>query len=103
MSPVGTARSHRDVPERSIPKRDAHHLCRHRRRQLSARRGLRVRLVPGTLAGRRALYHPGDNAGFGALNVWLPDDDRHLIVLTNEERIDLEALFGELIARTFPK
>ena len=39
--------------------------------------------------GHRALFHPGDNAGFVALNAWLPDDDIQLVVLSNEESTDL--------------
>jgi len=52
----------------------------------------------GTAFGRRVIYHPGDNAGFVALNAWFPDDDLRFVVLSNEETTDLEALLPELLA-----
>jgi CubicO group peptidase (beta-lactamase class C family) len=55
-------------------------------------------LFIGTALGRRVIYHPGDNAGFVALNAWFPDDDLRLVVLSNEETTDLEALLPDLLA-----
>jgi hypothetical protein len=52
----------------------------------------------GTAFGRRVIYHPGDNSGFVALNAWFPDDDLRLVVLSNEETIEFEALLPELLA-----
>jgi CubicO group peptidase (beta-lactamase class C family) len=52
----------------------------------------------GTSLDRRVIYHPGDNAGFVALNAWFPDDDMRLVVLSNEETTDLEALLPDLLA-----
>lgn len=38
------------------------------------------------------MHHQGDNAGFHAFNACLPDDDSAVIVLTNDEAIDVDAL-----------
>jgi len=53
----------------------------------------------GTAFGRRLIYHPGDNAGFVALNAWFPDDDLRLMVLSNEETTDLEALLEQILGQ----
>ncbi len=47
--------------------------------------------------GRRLVFHPGDNAGFHAFNACLPDDNAAVIVLTNDEEIDTDALGLRLI------
>jgi CubicO group peptidase (beta-lactamase class C family) len=51
----------------------------------------------GTALGRRVIFHPGDNAGFGSLNAWFPDEDLRVIVLSNEEATDVEGVAVELL------
>lgn len=43
----------------------------------------------GTVAGRRAYCHTGDNSGFLAVNVWLPDEQVAVAVLTNDQATDV--------------
>ena len=57
----------------------------------------------GTVSGRRVLYHPGDNAGFKALNAWFPDSDQHIVVLSNEESTDVELIVRELLESKFSR
>ncbi len=47
--------------------------------------------------GHRLVYHPGDNAGYHAFNACLPDDEAAVIVLTNDEEIDTDALGLRLV------
>jgi CubicO group peptidase (beta-lactamase class C family) len=56
-------------------------------------------LFVGSLAGRRAVYHMGDNRGFRALNVWLPDDETSVVVLANDDTVDVTAIARTLISR----
>ena len=51
--------------------------------------------------GRRVIYHTGDNAGFVAVNVWFPDDDVRLAVVSNEETTDLMAIIRQAMATAF--
>jgi CubicO group peptidase (beta-lactamase class C family) len=53
--------------------------------------------------GRRVIYHTGDNAGFVAVNVWFPDDDVRLVVVSNEETTDLMAIIRQATATAFPR
>jgi CubicO group peptidase (beta-lactamase class C family) len=53
--------------------------------------------------GRRVIYHTGDNAGFVAVNVWFPDDDVRLAVVSNEETTDLMAIIRQAMATAFPR
>lgn len=50
----------------------------------------------GTLWGRRAHFHPGDNPGFVGFAAHLPDSGTAVAVLTNDERTDLPALLDRL-------
>lgn len=43
----------------------------------------------GTVAGRRAYCHTGDNPGYLAVNAWLPDEQITLAVLANDEATDI--------------
>jgi hypothetical protein len=43
----------------------------------------------GTVAGRPAYFHTGDNSGYLAVNAWLPDDQITLAVLANDMAIDM--------------
>lgn len=51
----------------------------------------------GRLAGERAVHHSGHNAGFKAFAAWLPDSDRRLVVLSNQEEVD-PVLIGATLA-----
>ncbi|MER7332535.1 MULTISPECIES: serine hydrolase domain-containing protein [unclassified Micromonospora] len=51
----------------------------------------------GPLAGERAVYHSGDNAGFKAFAAWLPESDRRLVVLTNQDEFE-HALVDTVLA-----
>jgi CubicO group peptidase (beta-lactamase class C family) len=52
--------------------------------------------------GRRVIYHPGDNAGFVSVNAWFPQDEVRLVVLSNEETTDRQAIIHQAIALAFP-
>jgi CubicO group peptidase (beta-lactamase class C family) len=52
----------------------------------------------GSLSGRDAVYHAGDNRGFRAFNAWLPHDETSVVVLTNNDQVDVEAIAPRLIA-----
>jgi CubicO group peptidase (beta-lactamase class C family) len=41
--------------------------------------------IIGAMQGRSIRFHPGDNAGFSALNVYAPDRKASVIVLSNDE------------------
>lgn len=56
----------------------------------------------GTLFGQRLRYHPGDNPGFRAMQARLPELDVSLIILSNQEETDVEAVALELLGR-FPE
>jgi CubicO group peptidase (beta-lactamase class C family) len=51
----------------------------------------------GIVAGRRAYFHTGDNAGYLAVNVWLPDDQITLAVLANDEATDILQATDDLL------
>ena len=52
----------------------------------------------GPIAGRPALYHPGDNPGFRSLLAWLPGTGTTIAVLANDESVDLEESASHLIS-----
>jgi CubicO group peptidase (beta-lactamase class C family) len=52
----------------------------------------------GELGGHRVRFHTGGNAGFQSVNARFDDGDTILIVLTNDERADLEGLTMQLAA-----
>jgi CubicO group peptidase (beta-lactamase class C family) len=56
-----------------------------------------------TAAGRRMLYHPGDQPGFRSINAWFPDDDVRLAILSNDGAADLDPLIHDLIRVAFPE
>lgn len=41
--------------------------------------------IIGSIQGRPVRFHPGDNAGFNALNVYAPDCKASVILLSNDE------------------
>jgi CubicO group peptidase (beta-lactamase class C family) len=43
----------------------------------------------GTIGGRRAYFHTGDNRGYLAVNAWLPDEQLTLAVLANDQATDI--------------
>jgi CubicO group peptidase (beta-lactamase class C family) len=50
----------------------------------------------GTLWGRRAHFHPGDNPGFVGFAAHLPEDGTTVAVLTNDDHTNLGALLDRL-------
>jgi CubicO group peptidase (beta-lactamase class C family) len=55
----------------------------------------------GTAAGRRVIFHSGDNAGFRSFNAWFPDDDVRLAVFSNEFTTDVRLIACDLIQKAF--
>jgi CubicO group peptidase (beta-lactamase class C family) len=53
--------------------------------------------MTGVIAGRRAYFHPGDNPGYLAVNIWLPDDQLTMVVLTNDEATDIGRAVSDLL------
>jgi CubicO group peptidase (beta-lactamase class C family) len=51
----------------------------------------------GTIAGRSAVYHAGDNRGFRAFGALLPDDDVYVAVLSNDDHTAAEAIGVRLV------
>jgi CubicO group peptidase (beta-lactamase class C family) len=52
----------------------------------------------GTIAGRPASFHPGDNPGYQSLSAVLPGDDTTLAVLLHDDAIRLSAVLADLTA-----
>lgn len=55
----------------------------------------------GSVGGRYARCHGGGNAGFSTFNAWFPDIDGYVIVLSNEETTDAQALAAKLAEAWF--
>lgn len=51
----------------------------------------------GTVAGRRAYFHTGDNSGYLAVNAWLPDEQIALAVLANDQATDILQVATDLL------
>lgn len=51
----------------------------------------------GTVVGRRAYLHTGDNSGYLAVNVWLPDEQVALAVLANDEATNILHVAADLL------
>jgi hypothetical protein len=49
------------------------------------------------------IYHPGDNAGFRAVNAWFPRDEVRMVLLSNEEATAALPILRGLIAEAFPR
>lgn len=47
--------------------------------------------------GHAIVHHPGDNAGFQAINVMVPDDDALVVVLANDDHIDMEKIGPRIV------
>ncbi|NUR71670.1 MAG: beta-lactamase family protein [Hamadaea sp.] len=56
-------------------------------------------LYAGTVDGRRAYLHPGDNPGFQTLSVWFPELRASIAILANEESTDPLPVLHALAAR----
>ncbi|MEV4625374.1 serine hydrolase domain-containing protein [Micromonospora sp. NPDC049523] len=52
----------------------------------------------GTVNGERWRQHSGDNAGFKAFAAWLPDSDRRLVILSNQDETGPAAVHDLLAA-----
>jgi CubicO group peptidase (beta-lactamase class C family) len=53
----------------------------------------------GSVGGRAAIYHPGDNPGYLSFSAWLPDTDSCIAVLVNDEALDLVGLVRQVVTR----
>lgn len=53
----------------------------------------------GTVAGRRAYFHTGDNSGYLAVNAWLPDEQITLAVLANDQATDILRVATDFLER----
>jgi CubicO group peptidase (beta-lactamase class C family) len=58
--------------------------------------------IGSVTGGHPVIYHTGDNVGFLSFNAWFPEDAVRLIVLTNEETTDLQAIIGQVVMTAFP-
>jgi CubicO group peptidase (beta-lactamase class C family) len=56
----------------------------------------------GTVSGLPVRLHHGDNAGFRALNAFIPDLAVRVIVMSNENATDLEQVAAEMLADLLP-
>jgi hypothetical protein len=52
----------------------------------------------GTIGGRAAYCHPGDNPGYLSFAGWVPGDEVSAVILANDEAADLEDLLKQLLA-----
>jgi CubicO group peptidase (beta-lactamase class C family) len=52
----------------------------------------------GTIGGRAAYFHPGDNPGYLSFAGWIPGDEMSAVILANDEAADLEDLLKRLLA-----
>lgn len=51
----------------------------------------------GSIAGQQVYLHPGDNPGFQSVAAWLPGSSACVVVLSNDENADIEALLRQLV------
>jgi len=56
-------------------------------------------LLTGRTEGRPIVFHTGDNFGFKAMSVWLPENDLALAILSHEESTDLEPVVSRLLQK----
>lgn len=54
----------------------------------------------GTMAGRRAYFHTGDNSGYVAVNAWLPDEQIALAIVANDQATDILQIAADLLERS---
>ena len=55
-------------------------------------------LYMGTICGRSAFFHHGDVPGFRSMLLWLPREEITVVILSNEDSTDTDALTGQLVA-----
>lgn len=55
------------------------------------------------IAGHHVCFHPGDNSGFGALNLLVPAESLTIILLANDEELDLWDLGQALLAQVLER
>ena len=55
-------------------------------------------LFIGSIAGQAAWFHPGDNPGYRSFLAWLPETERTLAVLSNEESLVLDEVVPRLLS-----
>jgi CubicO group peptidase (beta-lactamase class C family) len=58
--------------------------------------------IGSVTGGHPVIYHTGDNFGFLSFNAWFPEDDVRLVVLTNEETTDIQAIIAQAVITAFP-
>jgi CubicO group peptidase (beta-lactamase class C family) len=46
----------------------------------------------GSLAGRPAVFHPGDNPGYQSFSASIPDADTSIVVLLNDDALDIRQI-----------
>lgn len=63
---------------------------------LLAYEGYGYGLYAGRISGQTAYFHTGDNPGYRSLAVWLPRQMTSLIILSNDEGTDTQALLRQL-------
>jgi CubicO group peptidase (beta-lactamase class C family) len=51
----------------------------------------------GTVDGRLAYLHPGDNPGYQSLALWLPETSTAVVVLSNDETDDVETVAADAL------
>ncbi|MEV0273421.1 serine hydrolase domain-containing protein [Hamadaea sp. NPDC050747] len=56
-------------------------------------------LYTGTVYGKAAYLHPGDNPGFQTLSVWFPEQRASIAILANEESTDPLPILHDLVHR----
>lgn len=56
----------------------------------------------GTLAGRPARFHPGDNPGYHSLLAWLPELDATLVILCNDEDASVDDVLWQILPALTP-
>ncbi|MEV6967779.1 serine hydrolase domain-containing protein [Hamadaea sp. NPDC051192] len=54
-------------------------------------------LYAGTVDGKAAYLHPGDNPGFQTLSVWFPEQRASIAILANEETTDPLPILHDLV------
>lgn len=56
----------------------------------------------GSIAGRPAYVHTGDNPGYQSLAAWLPGQAACVVILSNDEETDTTALLRQLVPAALP-
>jgi len=51
----------------------------------------------GRIAGQTAYAHTGDNPGYQSAAVWMPGPEVCIVILSNDEAADIEALLRQLV------